>query len=82
MNWQPIKTAPKGERILLWCDEHQCAVLGMWASYHGGTFYSDEEGRELRPTHWFPLPRPPGDGLCQTCGAPEPCRCNEMDGLG
>ena len=58
--WQPIETAPKdGTVVLGWCGpEDECRLMhfygrrwecpsGAWDSYS--------------PTHWMPLPPPPGD---------------------
>jgi hypothetical protein len=52
--WQPIETAPKdGTEILAWDgDQHIVA----W--FDGDWRFSDD--RQCFPTHWQPLPAPPG----------------------
>jgi len=47
--WQPIETAPHGVPLLLW-NKHNHFV-GIW--------FADWVGGE-KPTHWMPLPPPPG----------------------
>ena len=61
MNWQPIETAPYGERILVY--NPVCGIysservdsgeypLGIWNG-HFGPWYP-------APTHWMSLPEPP-----------------------
>lgn len=65
MKWQPIETAPKAQRVLVWSGEEQyCA---HWAK---NPFTNDEawivaewgdDGDQalVKPTHWMPLPEPP-----------------------
>lgn len=77
MQWQPIETAPKDERILL----YRPTAGFPWARVVIGRFDSDRyakrprpywphelewvtgktEGRAANPTHWMPLPGPPSD---------------------
>ena len=72
--WQPIETAPKDERILLYRPSSY-----PWASVVFGKFDSDryakkprpywshdleriagvKDARDAPPTHWQPLPAPP-----------------------
>jgi len=71
--WQPIETAPKDERILLYRP-----TSPEWWRVIGGMYDSDEyakkpkpywtvdnwalgklEQRQNAPTHWMPLPEPP-----------------------
>ena len=66
--WQPIETAPKdGTYILVYGPEEWDMVL--WHPYWGDcgawcrvqTADYDNDNREVRnPTHWQPLPPPPG----------------------
>jgi hypothetical protein len=68
MQWQPIETAPKdGTEIWLFCpDEQPQQVAGYWAADPNGPYWAyceqlvmDVAG-EAFPTHWMPLPPPPG----------------------
>jgi hypothetical protein len=71
--WQPIETAPKdGTEILAWEDEYIPYVCTYW---RGGVtslghnlmeswqlvniFGSIENNRDIEPTHWMELPKPP-----------------------
>ena len=56
--WQPIETAPRdGTNVLaFWSDWGDCGVVRFdrgewWAMMHD----------VVTPTHWMPLPAPPGD---------------------
>ena len=71
--WQPIETAPKDKRILLYRP-----TAPEWWMVMGGRYDSDKyaknpkpywstdnwslgkmEQRQNAPTHWMPLPEPP-----------------------
>lgn len=71
--WRPIETAPKdGTPVLLYVKEYSSTVTiegwwqggldGNWAcvwlDVHGCGCCS---GSDPNPTHWMPLPPPPGD---------------------
>lgn len=58
MTWQPIETAPRdGTPVLLYITpDVQC--VGEWSTIVGA-FYHGETDR-IAPTHWQPLPEPPG----------------------
>ncbi len=70
-DWQPIETAPKQKVVLLWAltdtdTGNWKMATGYWmpgyAEDPGGWTW---EGRRLmpydaQPTHWMPLPLPPG----------------------
>lgn len=76
MQWQPIETVPDkikrdGQEILLaWPNLSRWVVTaGHWqADWHGdhtgacwlGANLDEEYGLPLNPTHWMPLPPPPG----------------------
>lgn len=63
--WQPIRTAPYGERVLVFVPESDdymiygsfAAILirltGRWLLAGGGPIVAS------LPTHWMPLPAPP-----------------------
>lgn len=67
--WLPIETAPKdGTEVLLFCPDDQPQIVSCkyWLGYSPGWMFTDdtlaniaEEGPE-NPTHWQPLPEPPG----------------------
>jgi hypothetical protein len=68
--WQPIKTAPKDGTNVLLVNRKGNIASGLWQGegssmgwwLRGGnrpnTFFNDHFG----PTHWQPLPKPPGIG--------------------
>lgn len=61
--WQPIETAPKDERILLWVKGH-LVMLGGWnglSMYGGPSWWANNSPIIPQPTHWAPLLEPPGD---------------------
>ena len=63
MKWKPIETAPKdGTHTLgFWKP-----IGGLWYGDDYGVTYFDsgvwwvEDGEVVEPTHWMPLPDPPG----------------------
>lgn len=62
MDWQPIETAPKNERLLLLRqkdgDEWSGTFVGYWSHSRSSWMYGI--GRRIpNPTHWMPLPEPP-----------------------
>lgn len=68
-DWQPIETAPKDRRLLLW-DGHDM-LIGFWGvspspyCFAGWTTgWETASGYDvgyapISPTHWQPLPEPP-----------------------
>jgi hypothetical protein len=66
-SWQPIEMAPQdGTRVLVHGERGPCV-----AEFHGSTWYAivdgdfayygdSDEMRDVDPTHWMPLPDPPG----------------------
>lgn len=72
MTWQPIKTAPKDETVILLFGGGIVAPgffhIGEWRFWDGGTT-DDYEGDSAGffngwisghgPSHWMPLPAPP-----------------------
>lgn len=72
MNWQPISSAPKDKRVLVWTGQDIYAA--QWAknpytdeeAWVVGRFWvvGGEEDDQLilkNPTHWQPLPEEPKD---------------------
>jgi hypothetical protein len=58
MDWQPIETAPRDERVvLLWCPyvRNLYGVLGEFA------VGCSEDRIFNAATHWMPLPSPPDE---------------------
>ena len=75
MTWKPIDTAPKdGTCILGYADDETTVVYWFhvgrnWELSVSGAYCDDGE---WTPTHWMPLPSPPGvaptdNGDCTTC---------------
>lgn len=69
--WQPIETAPRdGKRILFYSTGHGGGYgVGMWAKHDHVPIYGwvvpvpgEWEVRGCEPTHWMHLPAPPEDG--------------------
>jgi hypothetical protein len=76
MQWQPIETAPRGERGYAWMqlawgpEGDQSTGSGMRFGdvfFAVATFYQLGQDQqfamrviEVEPTHWMPLPPPPG----------------------
>lgn len=70
-NWQPIETAPRdgkdgAESVLLWT-KYGIMYCGRWRDGltgepqpHEQAWRCDSSGRFASPTHWMPLPAPPG----------------------
>lgn len=66
MEWQPIKMAPEEEHVLVFDGERICIAyhyLDPWNACcpHAGWWEGITSGnrREVKPTHWMPLPKPP-----------------------
>ena len=72
--WQPIETAPKCKKLLVWspwigmASIAECPVDGVWVTYYNGKIFSgdlmdmtDEIDFFANgpPTHWMHLPTPP-----------------------
>ena len=66
-DWQPIETAPRdGTWILLtggsvgwdWDGDSKPRVVAAQFSERNAGHYGEYEN----PTHWMPLPEPPGEG--------------------
>ncbi len=65
MSWQPIETAPKGIRIILYLPRIDGVVIGHWHQPGNpecqGFWVGDGLLHKKNPTHWMPLPKPPNE---------------------
>lgn len=70
--WRPIETARKNESVLIFIPsaEHYGPGIyrGMLVDMGTGAHWSANAvsmgrdlGRDMQPTHWMPLPKPPKD---------------------
>ena len=64
--WQPIETAPKGGTIILLYhlqrgqnSELPVVGSGCWGIEGWAHIFNDGSWRNVRATHWMPLPEPP-----------------------
>lgn len=62
--WQPIETAPKDVPLLVFSCEARhpgvmVAELNTWEDSADWTDTWAEQGLDVEPTHWMPLPSPP-----------------------
>jgi hypothetical protein len=73
--WQPIETAPRDGAVVLACEidrgkrvvysakheqsywDKECGIPARW---HLSDLVWHDESDECDPTHWMPLPAPPG----------------------
>ena len=65
-DWQPIETAPKdGTHVLLgWAVGVGLVLSGYWPDWRGRKAWVTCVGQyqgSAAPTHWMPLPPPPGE---------------------
>lgn len=74
MTWQPIETAPKdgtrilaafgpetGYRVDIVTFMHSPFGRSYWFSHIMETVRGSRAMRRIQPTHWMPLPDPPGE---------------------
>lgn len=75
MTWQPIETAPRdGTEVLVWCSRNNemyvCVYYkkadddkapSPWLYAVSDYYQTDPYHVVSNPTHWMPLPPPPGD---------------------
>ena len=56
--WQPIETAPMtGDEVLVWDRAGRIYEVARWECDRWRSGLDDEH---VQPTHWMPLPPPPG----------------------
>lgn len=62
--WQPIETAPKEPSKIVWVGYPYCIRLAWWDERTRiWTDYERNRGLTFAPTHWQPIPKPPGRAL-------------------
>ena len=54
MEWQPIETVPKRDRVLVWRDDQDKVEIKLTMDFYHWLGHS-----ELAYTHWMPLPNKP-----------------------
>lgn len=66
-DWRPISTAPKDETWILGYDPDGPRESNVWLLHWitpnpppAAGFWACDEWLEWHPTHWMPLPTPPG----------------------
>lgn len=62
MKWQPIETAPKDVKLLIYTGH--CVLFGTLAYFGprvGHRWKVFGRFTKMIPTHWMPLPAPPQD---------------------
>lgn len=57
--WQPIETAPEDRPVFTFQQTAEGAKYRV-ARFWSGLVWQDEHGNRVWPTHWQPLPAPPG----------------------
>ncbi len=62
--WQPIETAPKNERMLLFFDKiYKVPFIGWYnhpsKEFEIVDFFKDKKEQYAAPTHWHALPENP-----------------------
>lgn len=71
-DWLPIETAPERQWVLVHGKRartsSQCMVAMLDAEW-GWESADDGYGMYIKPTHWMPLPPPPGDTPSPSQGA-------------
>lgn len=65
MTWQPIETAPKDRKVLLWGffwngrSKFSSPLIGLWSPHDNEWCVPGEFRFKVKPTHWKPLDEPP-----------------------
>ncbi len=57
IKWIPVSEETPPEEELILCSDESSACQGMLIT---GIWVLDNVARGLQPTHWMPLPEPPG----------------------
>lgn len=55
--WQPIETAPRDKKIVVYADSIKCTYMAYWVEADEDWFVFGNGSAML--THWQPLPDPP-----------------------
>lgn len=64
IEWQPIKSAPKDKKIILYGEFKNSSIKHIIFGYYEIGGYTEgwvSNGNEFYPTHWMPRPNPPED---------------------
>jgi len=59
VEWQPIETAPKTGRAILFESPSVFTGTLVENETNGGETWMADDGVYVEPTHWMPLPEPP-----------------------
>jgi len=59
--WRKIEEAPRDETLLCWSKRDECQYLAKWEERLNRFEFEDAEGGHCIPTHFLPLPLPPGE---------------------
>ena len=61
--WQPIESAPRdGTEVLVYIRPKVFRLGWYFAPSSRTQGWRDENGKQIVPTHWMPLPPPPTGG--------------------
>ena len=60
--WQPIGTAPRDGADILTSSAFGGCSVRYWGEGEDGEMAWQPRIRGVVPTHWMPLPEPPGEG--------------------
>lgn len=57
--WQPIKTAPKEESVLVYIPHSMGGYITGGFLLSSGIWINNTDNQFINPTHWMPLPKEP-----------------------
>lgn len=71
MEWLPIESAPRDEKIMVYSERWGIVAPAYWSedkyarkpspywTHYGEHLWGKRDARANQPTHWMPLPQPP-----------------------